>query len=510
MSAPVAETIDGLCAQALDGLGATPAADAVRAVRSRLAEPLQVTVAGGVSSGKSTLVNALLGQRIAAVDAGECTRVVTRFRYSHHERAEVELTDGTTRTVALDQGMLPAELGVPAEAVRHVVVHLSNTGLTHLGIVDTPGLNTVTASNQTQTTAFLGLTNAGPDATPGPDAGAQATAASISRADALVFLMPHLRQSDADVLTGFRGLYDGTGLSAFNAVAVLSKIDRLTRAGDPVAAAAPIAQRVATEAKGLVSQVLPVIGLLAETAATARLTEGDARALAVLAAYGDDLDREDLLMSPDQFLRLDGPDVTQAARRRLLDQLDLYGLSVALTAIDGGTRGAAGLLRVLQDRSGFAPLRDLVLQGLGRQADLIKAHNALCDLRRISYLQVPDPSAAAALRALRSPLDGLTMDPTLHQLRVVQVLNDAGRGDMTLPEGLLRDLELLASGTDPLSRLGVHSTAEVAAAALSGAKRWAMWGNDPRRKPLDARRARAVKEAYEVLWSDHASVAADP
>lgn len=499
MTEEVRETIDGLCGQALASLGPGPAADAIGAVRRRLAEPLQVTVAGGVSSGKSTLVNALLGQRIAAVDAGECTKVVTRFRYSHHERAEVVLNDDSTRTVALDHGTLPSELGVPVDAVREVVVHLSNAGLSRLSIVDTPGLNTVTRSSQEQTADFLGLTT--------KSSGAQATAASIGQADALVFLMPHLRQADADVLSGFRDLYDGSGLSAFNAVAVLSKVDQLTRSGDPLAAAAPIAARLAVDARGLVSQVMPVIGLLAETAATARLTEDDARALASLAAYGDDLDREDLLMSPDAFVHDAGPDVDEQVRRRLLDQLDIYGLSVALSAIDAGTRGAAGLLQVFQDRSGFAPLRRLVVDQMGAQAHLIKAHNALCDLRRVSYLRVSDPTESTTLRALRSPLDRLELDPTLHHLRVIQVLQDASSGAFSVPPVLLEDLERVGAGSDPLSRTGVDSMSEVAGAALAGASRWGAWGNDPRRRPADARRARAVKEAYEVLWSEYVALA---
>lgn len=489
-----------LCDDALAALAVGPARDSLLQVRANLFEPLQVTVAGGVSSGKSTLVNALLGQRVAAVDAGECTRVVTRFRYSHHERAEVVLHDGTTRTVHLRDGTLPAELGVPVDQVRQVVVHLSNSGLTDLGIVDTPGLNTVTAENQEQTAGFLGLaadTQAGRD-----------TAASIGQADALIFLMPHLRQADVDVLSGFRDLYDGTGLSSFNAVAVLSKIDRLTRTGDPVVAAAPIVERVAAEAKGLVSEVFPVIGLLAETASTARLTEDDARALAALAAFGDDLDREDLLLSPEAFLRHTGAAVSVEVRRRLLDEADLYGLGVALDAVDRGVRGAAGLLRVFEERSGLAPLRAMVLGRLGRQADLIKAHTALCDLRRVSYLRVADPREATVLRGLRSPLDRLELDPTLHHLRVVQVLHDAGSGELVLPEPLLRDLEQLAAGTDPTTRTGVSALAEVPGAALAGAARWGTWGNDPRRRPADARRARSVKEAYELLWNQHADEAA--
>ena len=44
---------------------------------------------GRLSSGKSTLVNALIGRRVARTDVAECTRLVTRFRYGTADRVEV-------------------------------------------------------------------------------------------------------------------------------------------------------------------------------------------------------------------------------------------------------------------------------------------------------------------------------------------------------------------------------------------------------------------------------------
>ena len=51
-------------------------------LRERLDGPLRVAIAGKVKAGKSTLLNTLVGERIAPTDASECTRVVTRYRNS--------------------------------------------------------------------------------------------------------------------------------------------------------------------------------------------------------------------------------------------------------------------------------------------------------------------------------------------------------------------------------------------------------------------------------------------
>src|SRR4029077_618450 len=46
----------------------------------RLNQPIRIALAGTLKSGKSTLVNALVGEDIAPTDATEATRIVTWFR----------------------------------------------------------------------------------------------------------------------------------------------------------------------------------------------------------------------------------------------------------------------------------------------------------------------------------------------------------------------------------------------------------------------------------------------
>ena len=60
----------------------------------RLDEPLRVAIAGKVKAGKSTLLNALVGEQVAPTDAGECTRVVTWYRDGATPRIVLHPRDG--------------------------------------------------------------------------------------------------------------------------------------------------------------------------------------------------------------------------------------------------------------------------------------------------------------------------------------------------------------------------------------------------------------------------------
>ena len=65
-----------------------------QAVLDRLDEPLRVAIAGKVKAGKSTLLNALVGEELAPTDAGECTRIVTWYRDGITYRATLEPAAG--------------------------------------------------------------------------------------------------------------------------------------------------------------------------------------------------------------------------------------------------------------------------------------------------------------------------------------------------------------------------------------------------------------------------------
>ena len=63
-----------------------------------------MAIAGRVKAGKSTLLNALVGERLAPTDAGECTRIVTWYRKGPSYAVSAQLLDGSEQTLAFKRG----------------------------------------------------------------------------------------------------------------------------------------------------------------------------------------------------------------------------------------------------------------------------------------------------------------------------------------------------------------------------------------------------------------------
>ena len=136
------EAIEGLCGEAED-LASPGEQEALRSVRSRLDEPLRVAIAGRVKAGKSTLLNALVGERLAPTDAGECTRIVTWYRYGMGYEVEAHLPGGEVRPLDFDRsdGRLTVDLdGLAPADVERLEVRWPSGRLSNLTLIDTPGL----------------------------------------------------------------------------------------------------------------------------------------------------------------------------------------------------------------------------------------------------------------------------------------------------------------------------------------------------------------------------------
>ncbi|HSK59004.1 MAG TPA: dynamin family protein, partial [Actinomycetospora sp.] len=284
-----------------------PTADAVDAVASRMLATPSLVVAGPVSSGKSTLVNALVGRRVAPTGAGECTGLTAHYVRGPADRLDVVLVDGTRRPLPLAAGgRVPAavgdRLGVRVEDVDHLVVTLTSGALDGLTVVDTPGTGSARR----------------PDGVSG------------ARADAALVVLPATAHAgDLHVLPA-PAAHGPAGV-----VAVLGRADTVSD-DDGRELAVELGRRLGDR----VGPVTPVIGLLAETAVTGALRAEDVGALRVLAG-ADPAVLEVALLDAELFTTAELP-VPVEVRVRLLELLDLRGLALGLALLRADAAAGVG------------------------------------------------------------------------------------------------------------------------------------------------------------------------
>jgi hypothetical protein len=473
---PLSARVADLCAE-VDARLAGNARLQVADLRGRLDEPLRVAIAGRLKSGKSTLVNALIGRRIAPTDVGECTRIVTQFRYGTSDRVDVVRRDGTRASLPLDDhGMIPQRLGVPRGDVSYVDVTLTSDNLRELTVVDTPGLSSANTSVSDGARQFLfGTADQGGDgaverAPLAADLDAD-SASALSGAEAIIYVFTQsVRADDVQALEAFRSMSARLSSNPINSMGLFNKVDKLAAGGaDPWPVAAPLVAEQATVLRRVVSDVVPVVGLLAETTEAGRLTAADCETLRQLARLPL-TERTVLLASVDLFTSRPCP-VSAGARQRLLRLLDLYGVGFALAQLTAQPRLATGdLVRMLVAASGFPRLRQTLDQAFRWRTDAIKAGWALSSLEKIaSHADRP-----ADREVLRDTVERVLQQPDYHRLRLLEVAQLVSTGAVNLPDRMEGELTRLALSNDPGWILDLPQAApdQLVRAALDAANRW--------------------------------------
>jgi GTP-binding protein EngB required for normal cell division len=120
---------------------------------------LEVALFGRVSSGKSSLLNALLRTDVLPVGINPITAVPTKLRYGATLRADVAYGGGREETVTLEElATLVSEQGNPGNlrnVVRAVVEVPSSRLKQGIVLVDTPGLGSLARRGAAETLAYL-------------------------------------------------------------------------------------------------------------------------------------------------------------------------------------------------------------------------------------------------------------------------------------------------------------------------------------------------------------------
>jgi len=141
-------------------LGANRVADEARELAARISEGrFYVACIGQFKRGKSTLINALIGDPVLPVGFIPVTAVPTVIRFGEQPRARIQARDGSWREIAVsDLKQYVSEEHNPenTKGVAGVEVFVPSALLsTGMCLVDTPGLGSVFTGNTAATQAFL-------------------------------------------------------------------------------------------------------------------------------------------------------------------------------------------------------------------------------------------------------------------------------------------------------------------------------------------------------------------
>ncbi len=463
-------------------------------IGARLAEPIRIALAGTLKAGKSTLLNALVGEDIAPTDATEATRIVTWFRHGPAPKVTANHRGGRRSNVPISQGAGPHggltfDLRTlnPADVID-LDVEWPAEELADTTIIDTPGTSSLTREASQRTLQLL----VPPDGVP--------------RVDAVVFLCVPSTPLTSRCSSRSVSLSVGR-LGALGIVGVASRADEIGAGRiDAMLSAKDVATRFTREMNqtGICQAVVPVSGLLALTARTLRQAEFSA--LRKLAG-SDPAELNKALLSVDRFVRPDSPlPVDAATRAQLLERFGMFGLRISIAVLAAGVADSAGLAAELLERSGLVTLRQVIDQQFAQRSDMLKAHTALVSLRR--FVEV--------FPILATPHIIADIDPLLadtHAFEELRLLSQLSSRTTTLNEEEIASLRRIigGSGTNPVSRLGLNPEQphadpnEGPRAAFAAAQRWRRRAGHPLNDPFTTRACRAAVRSAEALVAEFAA-----
>ncbi|TDD90257.1 isoniazid inducible protein IniC [Saccharopolyspora karakumensis] len=416
----------------------------------RLDQPLRIAVSGRVKSGKSTLINALIGTALAPTDAEERTQVTTFYQYGPEPKILVHTPHGAVQNVpvsTLDSATIRDLQHWRPDEVSRLVIESPTPGLQAITLIETPGV----ASAAVQET------------------GRSALAQILSESDAVLYLTRYPRQTDLQFLQSVNELQTARSVP-INTIVAFSRADETGDGGaDALAAAERIADRYRADPtlSAFAQHFIPVVGLLGQASST--MTEDDFKILAYLARLSD-TDRDTLLLSAERFVKAGLEAVPSEIRQRLLERFGHYGIARSLDLLRGGAGTAQQLQQQLLETSGLTTLQETLHSQFVERQDALRARSALLAVDMVLRAN-PRPGVQQLLGEFERVLTNA------HEWNELRALSALDSGQIRFARPLQAEAKRLlgASGHSPHARLGLDETAmmtDVADEATATLSRW--------------------------------------
>ncbi len=333
------------------------ASDSLRQLATSCIQPFNLAVAGRMKTGKSTLINGIIGRELAISGVEETTATLNWICYGTGHQCEqfiVNWKDGRVETRQLASlkedwsGKSPDVLKRVA-ATAHLRLFADAEKLREIQIVDTPGTGSAVEEHDTAV-EFLN------------PAAIMESIAHAGKADAIVYVVkPAGRQTDEDLLKMFAaGRLPGS--DPYNSICVLHMWDALD-VDDPREEAIEKSRLLSKQLRNLIAEVIPVSGPLA--LAAKRTPEALWEALIELVRQGD-------LSEP---LRRDNRWDKDVQRKQLRDDFSLPWVSFkSLVKLLARERPAkvSDAVAICLDYSGIKHLEEFLQKRFFAQSTVIK------------------------------------------------------------------------------------------------------------------------------------------
>lgn len=344
----------------------------------KMSRPIEVAVIGKISSSKSTLVNALLGEaEVVRTGQMEETFNVSWIKYGDSNAdIKVYFKDGTMRVIPRGDWIKwtsHQESNNLKEKVSYIEVTYQHDILKRINIIDTPGLDALSEIDSKNTIAFL--KNVQPDAV-------------------VMLFTKSIAESTLSVLNDFIAVNKDCSfaLSPLNAIGVLAKADTMWSVMHPQ-------KDIVFEGRRVISQTLyekypdvvhsifdifPVSALMGLAAAT--ITNDEAELLKELSLVPDSMLTE--MFSSPEFLFDEEYQVTVSPidRKKLWKKFGMYGLYVIVEYLKKNTLASRyDISQLLIKKSGFGVFQRMVISHFGDRANLIKAQTSIASIKEICH-----------------------------------------------------------------------------------------------------------------------------
>lgn len=379
LSLMLARAADRLQAEGLDSL-----AGSMSALVQQVGEPGVVAVVGAVKAGKSSFINALLGQDLATVGTTETTATINYFVYGEADPARpvrcywrnARVTDETPDFLASLQGHDEATLRRAVE-IDHLEYRLSHPLLQRITLVDTPGTGSVVDAHQNVGAGYMAL------AQQLRDRHHADTERIGNKADAVIYLLGAVaRADDRALLEEFKRI-TGSSARASNALGVLAKIDL-----NPVLLQRreELAGKIARELGHCLNTVVPVSAGLRRAIQQLKTDEG--RGIETAARILEQISQEDLeLLLSDEGLFLTHEDVSIpvscSARSAIRGDAPWAVFEVVARHLADSSQPLAQRLETLENLAGFGTLETVLDRHFCRRSSALRSHRIVNDARAL-------------------------------------------------------------------------------------------------------------------------------